>query len=58
MVLFTLICCVLLTVFTGGKPLPSDDILNALFSRLMVSFRQIVDTLLIVCAYTTQHRIR
>ena len=25
-----------LSVFTGGKPLPSDDVLNALFSRLMV----------------------
>ena len=25
-----------IAVFTGGKPLPSDDVLNALFSRLMV----------------------
>ena len=28
----------ILAVFTGGKPLPSDDVLNALFSRLMVRY--------------------
>ena len=52
------------TVFTGGKPLPSDDVLNALFSRLMVSIYQTYSSIALVCVCVcvsvclNNHRIR